>query len=883
MKTLRILNISGIFHGMFAPKRSLSANLVVENDCLDASSCFWERHLNKDSLNGVIRMLEINIEREQYQIPQYLSLISNKNTFLNCVSNIPTILSGQDITPEQFFSQIEMLEIVCKLYSDFVYAPFSLSPQNGFVLDETSSKEIYDRCLNPRLNPYYSFVEDVVIPVICNECPDVIFLQGRISYYFMAVALLVKHINPHIHICVTRHASEYYSLNKITELLVQNDILFQMIDSIILEYFDEVELKLISALRDHIDLVNVCNLIYRNSDKEIVQTKFAPPSKTDNIRVFYRGNERNDVVDIHFNPYVKCHWQRCTFCGINQKYRHSSIPVSYEEFFNKMKKLQQISQFYDYVWLIDEAIDPTSLRRIAEQILSLKINIVWQARCRADHNLLEDGLPELLAKAGLRELRIGLESASYSILRLMNKFDCDFSLEMMEEIVKVYQKQHIAIHCPMIVGFPQETPAERQKTYEFLSHLCEISPLFTFNLNILNLDVSSRLFREWGKYQLKNIAYTCQPKYFLGNNMAWLSAEEHQTLDHECQIFMREHLYPWMPINALSKPTVVYRLSETSRYTLRWKANGTWKRPSLFSADMELRISDSLSTTRLKDDTYLIYCWDSHHYMQGNDLMLNILDKFCSPCKVSKAIRELEDEDPNIYRPEDVIILLQKFHQFKFLCGAYHFHNITTNDELRSAYNSIYEEENFIYDIEADKCLLNWAHELKPGKALELGVGFGKNINYLRSKGYEITGVDFSDVAIRKMRQKYPYPDCQFHIADIRDFPIKKKNYSLIICSLVLSYLSEEELTLLIHAIIEGLEPGGLVYFLDLSNRDPLATISPSQTTDHRIFFSTDKIKDLFSELEIIELSDVLRKAPRRVGCHGLFGLIHFLGRKPEN
>lgn len=892
MKVLRVCGIGGLFHEMFRPEPNLCENLEIKNDLLDATSCFWAKHLEINSIQKLVNLLKINIEGEPYQSPQYLSIIANKDIFINRILKTPEILSNAEITPQEFFSQLEVVGILCKLYSDFVYPPFSLTLQDGFVLEESSSKEIYERCLNPRENPYFSFVADTVMPLIYEEDPDIIFLQGKISYYLMAIALLAKQKNPNVHICVTRHASEYYSLNKITDLLVLNDILFQMIDSIILEYFDEIEPALVAALSHRESLGSVSNLVFKNSSGKIVQTEFAPPVRAGIMDVFRRSpssgadgfNNIDHIVDVHFDPYVKCHWNRCAFCGINKKYRHQSIRTSYDTFIQKIQSLQDLSQQYKYIWFIDEAIEPDKLRSLAEHFLSENLHIIWQARCRADKRLLENGLPELLARSGLRELRIGLESASYFILKQMDKFDDDFSLEMMEEIVRVYQANNIAIHCPIIIGFPQETAAERQKTYEFLSHLCEISPLFTFNLNILNLDISSRLYRHWEQYQLERIAFTCPPKHFLGNCVAWISAEQQQMLYRECQLFMREHLYPWLPEGAITPPTILYRLSETSRNTLRWKAGGAWirsKQSQLFSAEMELQLSEELSITR-QGEVYLVYSWTSHHYMHGNHWMLKILDKFRTPYKVSKAIRELTAENPDIYSPDELIVLLQKFHLFQFLTGTYQFHVISTEKALKDEYDRIYTEENFIYSIETDACLKKWARELKPGRALELGVGMGKNINFLRERGFQITGVDFSDVAIQKLQKRYPCDECTFVTADIRDFPIEKESYSLIICSLVLSYLSNEDLIVLTRRMISGLVPGGLIYFTDLSQRDPLSKVPLSQTSDRRNFFTIDKLAVLFSDFDVIELSDVFRKEPRRIGCQGAFGLICFLGKKPE-
>ena len=43
---------------------------------------------------------------------------------------------------------------------------------------------------------------------------------------------------------------------------------------------------------------------------------------------------------------------------------------------------------------------------------------------------------------------------------------------------------------------------------------------------------------------------------------------------------------------------------------------------------------------------------------------------------------------------------------------------------------------------------------LPPGRALDLGCGTGANLRYLASHGFEVTGVDFSTVALKVAHQR---------------------------------------------------------------------------------------------------------------------------------
>lgn len=585
-------------------------------------------------------------------------------------------------------------------------------------------------------------------------------------------------------------------------------------------------------------------------------------------------------MDIHLEPFSKCHWNQCTFCGINKKYHHEDNHSTGESFRVKLAQIKRLSGTYPYLWFIDEALPPEQLRTLAQGLLSNGVNVCWQARCRASHALLEDGLPELLYEAGLRELRIGLESASYPVLKLMHKFEDGFRLEMMENIIRKYTELGISIHCPMILGFPQETQGDRRKTYEFLSELHRKYSLFTFNLNILCLDVSSSLFHHWAEYQIQEIHFPCEPQYFLGNWVLWMSTAMEQEIEAERQSFMREQLYPWLPANALTPPTILYRLSETARRTLLWKATGMWDEKPVFTFSMELRTAPSLVISQESDDLYLIYCWETHHYMHGNRFLLDLLEAFREPQNVTAVIKSLVTANPAVFRYEELPDLVCRLFDHGYLIGIYRPLEGTKNQRVRDAYNQMYKTGTYLYELSTERILAENQSLFFPGEALELGVGMGRNVPFLLEQGFDVTGVDLSDVAIEKLREQYGTRG-RFEVQDIRSFLIPPSHYTLIICSMVLSYLDDAELAAIAERIKQGLKPGGYLFIKDLSSEDPLAKIPEPHTVERRNFFTRDKILRLFNSLTPIEVSVALRHEPHRLGCGGYFDLVTYLGQKP--
>lgn len=665
MEVLRISAVGGLYNEFFNPNSAaLQKRIVISNHTLNGSGLFWYCLFQRSRIEKLIGQLKDNMHSERWNTPQYRSITANPQEFLSRSLNAFRKICCPTCTEKSFFSHLETLNILCALYSDFEFAPFRLTVQDGFVLNDQSALALYQESLHPKLNPYLAFVDRYVIPLVQKSTPSVLLVEGKLNHYSTAVAMRAKSLFPDIHVCLTRHASEYYSLNKITNLLKQNDALFSIVDSIVLEFFSDTEQQLVAALLQQRGLQDVPNLLYKNSLGEIQETSFKAPAIQTGVEVYMR--EYNSSADIHLEPFVKCHWNKCSFCGINRKYHFEDAPFSKREFLKKVDRIKDLSHKCRFFWFIDEALIPEKMRLLSEVILDNNIQVFWQARCRASIDLLQKGTPNLLYKAGLRELRIGLESASYSVLRLMNKFDQSFSLEVMEKIIKTYTNIGISIHCPMIVGFPQESTGDRKKTYEFLSDMRKKYPLFTFNLNILCLDTSSFLYQKHAEYQIQNIKFPCSPKYFLGNSVEWMSPSTKLDLDIERQTFMREQLYPWMPRNALTSPTLLYRLTETARRTLVWKSKRHTDGAPSFGDTTVLRLSPALAISEDGPNQYLIYCWESHHYMEGNGFLLQLLDMFVDSQNVSTAILNLEKQNPSVFQRKELFGLI-----YRLFCHGY--------------------------------------------------------------------------------------------------------------------------------------------------------------------------------------------------------------------
>ena len=101
--------------------------------------------------------------------------------------------------------------------------------------------------------------------------------------------------------------------------------------------------------------------------------------------------------------------------------------------------------------------------------------------------------------------------------------------------------------------------------------------------------------------------------------------------------------------------------------------------------------------------------------------------------------------------------------------------------------------------------LVEAADLLKPGRALDLACGAGRNALYLAGLGWQVTAVDRSAVGIRLLRERAAGLDVEAHLVDLEagEFAIAPEAYDLV-CDFY--YLQRD----LFPAIRAGVRPGGV-------------------------------------------------------------------------
>jgi SAM-dependent methyltransferase len=128
--------------------------------------------------------------------------------------------------------------------------------------------------------------------------------------------------------------------------------------------------------------------------------------------------------------------------------------------------------------------------------------------------------------------------------------------------------------------------------------------------------------------------------------------------------------------------------------------------------------------------------------------------------------------------------------------------------------NRVYSQEGFHRD-KPNTFLAEVVGQLRPGKALDLGMGEGRNTIFLAQQGWDATGLDVSDVAVAHANEKAGSLGVRIdaRVQDAYAFDYGTNRWDLI--CLLYFYVPESQ-SILYQRIFEGLKPGGRVIVEDL-------------------------------------------------------------------
>ncbi len=146
-------------------------------------------------------------------------------------------------------------------------------------------------------------------------------------------------------------------------------------------------------------------------------------------------------------------------------------------------------------------------------------------------------------------------------------------------------------------------------------------------------------------------------------------------------------------------------------------------------------------------------------------------------------------------------------------------------------WNERYRAGEQVFDAPSP-LVVQFTRELTPGSALDLACGPGRNALYLAERGWRVTAVDGSSIAIDLLRGNNPSIDARVVDLEAGDFNPQPEAYDVVLSCYYL-------LRSLIPAMKSALRPGGLlVAIVHLAEADqPQGTPARAYPGELRAFF----------------------------------------------
>lgn len=145
-----------------------------------------------------------------------------------------------------------------------------------------------------------------------------------------------------------------------------------------------------------------------------------------------------------------------------------------------------------------------------------------------------------------------------------------------------------------------------------------------------------------------------------------------------------------------------------------------------------------------------------------------------------------------------------------------HLTGVKTSQDSKTQWDEKYSRPTFIFGKSPAQFLAeNYQYIPYEGTVLDMGMGEGRNAVFLAQKGYKVTGVDISSVAVKKaylLAQEFGVK-IKGVVASLQDYKISPGSFDAIVC---FYYVDRS----LVEKIKTWLKPGGILIYEAYTTRE---------------------------------------------------------------
>ena len=171
-------------------------------------------------------------------------------------------------------------------------------------------------------------------------------------------------------------------------------------------------------------------------------------------------------------------------------------------------------------------------------------------------------------------------------------------------------------------------------------------------------------------------------------------------------------------------------------------------------------------------------------------------------------------------------------------------------------WNRRYASTDRLFPAEADGALVELASGLKPGRALDLGAGEGRNSLWLARHGWQVTAVDVSRVALGRLGEaaSASHLPVTTVVADMTRYLAGGHTFDLVVLAFL--HPAPADRAAFLAAAAAAVAPGGHLFLLG-HHLDSLGHVGPP---DPDRLYTAGRLRDAFPGLRIVWLTDRERR-----------------------
>ena len=183
----------------------------------------------------------------------------------------------------------------------------------------------------------------------------------------------------------------------------------------------------------------------------------------------------------------------------------------------------------------------------------------------------------------------------------------------------------------------------------------------------------------------------------------------------------------------------------------------------------------------------------------------------------------------------------------------------------RDDWNARYSGAELLWKADPNRFLVEEIADLQPGSALDVACGEGRNAVWLAGRGWQVTGVDFSDVALSKARRLADDRgvSVEWVNADVAEWDPPAGAFDLVI--LFYLQLPEAERHQVYGRMAGGLAPGGTILVVGHDSENLTGGYGGPQDPQF-LFSAEDVVRDL-PGLKILKAEQVRRPVDTEDGA----------------